>query len=528
MQDDGHNQPLRAERLKRGWSQQRVADELQLLFPDSNATDKDIGRWERGSRTPSPFYREKLCALYGKQADELGFIKAGSDPSEDESSPGKDREEPTRSQSSTKPNNGIQLFVPPKIEMMLPLHVRKRDMYGEPEPSDWGTWFGLKQMEMLNKINMWSGQPLSCNEVQETVNEEIQMLDEKLKQFDKQDELSISRRQVLVTIASLPVMLFNWRQPDTFNDLVAEEFLPTCAASLTTCWHLLRGSGLTAVEQIIPRYAPTLTRLVHSNNRYQKIAARLATQMNLLRAILAKHRMNDSTRERYCQEAIEYGRLSEDLRLHAVALMYLGYTYIFCEPLRPKKAIEVFRQALKVLEDESPLLTSDIYIGLADAYAQCHLENEALDSIRLAHECFPARPERDPSYLYADCSRATIFQWEGKMSLDLADSFPANDYYHKALTSFEQADLARPHSERASSEILIDQADAARGMGEQEAYTRYLYEGVRQAVDLGSQRRVNDAHSVFKRSPEKWQHEARIQNLAKSVFNQLLGGVSSL
>src|SRR5437660_2634013 len=70
-----HNFLLRRERELRGWSLQKVADELHRLFQDSNAMAADIGRWERGVRAPSPFYREKLCILYGKGADELGLIK---------------------------------------------------------------------------------------------------------------------------------------------------------------------------------------------------------------------------------------------------------------------------------------------------------------------------------------------------------------------------------------------------------------------------------------------------------------------
>jgi len=68
---DGEKKPnsiLRRERQLRGWSQQKVARLVE--------TSEDVvSRWERGERKPSPFYQEKFCLLYGKTAEELGFIQ---------------------------------------------------------------------------------------------------------------------------------------------------------------------------------------------------------------------------------------------------------------------------------------------------------------------------------------------------------------------------------------------------------------------------------------------------------------------
>ena len=61
------NHRLKEEREKRGWSQARVAEQI-----DSDAIN--VSRWERGFSTPSPYYREKICRLYGKNAQDLGFL----------------------------------------------------------------------------------------------------------------------------------------------------------------------------------------------------------------------------------------------------------------------------------------------------------------------------------------------------------------------------------------------------------------------------------------------------------------------
>ncbi len=66
--DASHNpkQQLKAERLRRGWSQQEMAEKMEVSVVT-------INRWERGTTKPSPYFRLKLCALFGKSAIELGL-----------------------------------------------------------------------------------------------------------------------------------------------------------------------------------------------------------------------------------------------------------------------------------------------------------------------------------------------------------------------------------------------------------------------------------------------------------------------
>src|SRR5689334_18605677 len=61
------NHRLRAARAERHWTQLDVARALGV----SNLT---ISRWELGTQQPVPFFREKLCALFGQSARELGLL----------------------------------------------------------------------------------------------------------------------------------------------------------------------------------------------------------------------------------------------------------------------------------------------------------------------------------------------------------------------------------------------------------------------------------------------------------------------
>jgi len=74
------NELLRRARLLRGWSQQRVADHINQLPGSARADRELVYRWEAGKRTPSPFYRERLCQVFAGTAEQLGLVElAGPD-----------------------------------------------------------------------------------------------------------------------------------------------------------------------------------------------------------------------------------------------------------------------------------------------------------------------------------------------------------------------------------------------------------------------------------------------------------------
>ncbi len=55
------------ERKRQQWSQQQVADLI-------GTTRHNISRWEASLTTPGPYFRAKLCSLFGKQANELALL----------------------------------------------------------------------------------------------------------------------------------------------------------------------------------------------------------------------------------------------------------------------------------------------------------------------------------------------------------------------------------------------------------------------------------------------------------------------
>src|SRR5689334_18020651 len=61
------NYRLRQERIRHNWRQQELADLLGIA-------PVTVSRWEGGTQQPSLYYREKLCAFFGKSPEELGLV----------------------------------------------------------------------------------------------------------------------------------------------------------------------------------------------------------------------------------------------------------------------------------------------------------------------------------------------------------------------------------------------------------------------------------------------------------------------
>jgi hypothetical protein len=96
-----------------------------------------VGRWERGESTPNPYYRTKLCVLFGKNAEELGFIEQQDLPtsshnsftetmSENSSSSSIDEERYTcvspLQEKRTHPSLPEKGDIPAVPELLLPAH----------------------------------------------------------------------------------------------------------------------------------------------------------------------------------------------------------------------------------------------------------------------------------------------------------------------------------------------------------------------------------------------------------------------
>jgi transcriptional regulator with XRE-family HTH domain len=88
------NQQLRNERLRRGWSQEKLAELIDVDV-------MTINRWEMGKLQPQPLYQRRLCELYGMNAVDLGLTENNSDQSQEDI---KSRESNENAQSHSRGN----------------------------------------------------------------------------------------------------------------------------------------------------------------------------------------------------------------------------------------------------------------------------------------------------------------------------------------------------------------------------------------------------------------------------------------
>lgn len=77
---EAHTTPtirLKALRVKKQWSQVYVATMI-------GTNDVSVSRWENSITFPSLYYQQQLCELFGKSAEDLGFVATPEEASQDE------------------------------------------------------------------------------------------------------------------------------------------------------------------------------------------------------------------------------------------------------------------------------------------------------------------------------------------------------------------------------------------------------------------------------------------------------------
>src|SRR5690242_12767089 len=65
------NKRLREQRELRGWTQEQLGQQV-------DASAVTVSRWESGI-VPDLYHRRKLCEVFGKSPQELGFMREGVD-----------------------------------------------------------------------------------------------------------------------------------------------------------------------------------------------------------------------------------------------------------------------------------------------------------------------------------------------------------------------------------------------------------------------------------------------------------------
>jgi DNA-binding SARP family transcriptional activator/tetratricopeptide (TPR) repeat protein len=372
---------------------------------------------------------------------------------------------------------------------------------------DPASWFGGKLASVLTLVEDSWNASAGCLVLQEQIGKELHAMHP-----NTEDEgYARSRRQVLITLATLPTALLLIMLHGRRTSGQVEHLLTRCAASLAACWHLMRGSEYAVVEEVLPTYLPLLTNLAQESSKHQRLAASLATQGYRLKGILALHRNDAIARDAAFQQAVLYAQIAQNPGLLAAALISLAY-----HQLDPAEAERLYQQALTYQQAISPLQRSRLYAELAVACAQQDRLEEASRYLAQAQQDYPTAPEDDPSFLYAEFSPASLLMEQGRVHLALAQHRPEGTASQQAWETFAGVE-AHPTtlivSERIRYEIVNYQAETALALRDRDLCCTYVERGAQGALLLGSVKRRKEVVAVRNRALKLWPHDGRVKEL---------------
>lgn len=379
--------------------------------------------------------------------------------------------------------------------------------------TDWQAWFSLKTGHLTTLIDHGQDFISSSDQLQLLIDQEFIVLDT-MKPEGEDNSYTLSRRQMLLTLAHLPLALSPSIHTGIRSTVMVEKLLMRCAGSLAACWHLLKGNELSLVEQIVSSYVLSLGTLAQQPSQYQATAARLASQAYRLYGIVALHRNNLAAREHYCQQALYFSEITQDPRLQVSAHISLASTFFYNK--NPSRAMRTYQKALIYEDHISPLQRSRLHAELAVVYAQQKLEQEALHALHLAQNLYPHHPENDPSYLYAEFSPASLVLEEGLTHLALAEHFPGRPHRLQAWKSFARIDelvVRTAVPERIFFEITNQRAATAVLLKELELVRIYIEQGLEGAQRLNSKQRLQEISTVYQQALVVWPDEKRLEDL---------------
>jgi DNA-binding XRE family transcriptional regulator/tetratricopeptide (TPR) repeat protein len=276
---------------------------------------------------------------------------------------------------------------------------------------------------------------------------------------------------------------------------------------ITSCRGLSNGDQLDIAAQVLPQFLPRLVQLAH----YQTRAAGLAAQGLLLKSILNAHQLRLVDKTTDCQEAVAHAKQASDTNVLVASLLELGVAYQYGE--KSAEALQAYQEALLYCKDASPVLQARTYVEAGAAFAKCKRGKEARFYLGLAYDTLPDHPEDDPAFIMSDyCGLYILSLYDGIIHLELGKPVSALSGFEKYKSS--HSNFVVP--ERTRLEIVNHQGRAAILSKNLDKYAICLEDGVAGAIALKSQKRFNEAHTIFQQEmPAAWLRETSIKRIVE-------------
>jgi transcriptional regulator with XRE-family HTH domain/tetratricopeptide (TPR) repeat protein len=485
------NDQLRRQRELRGWSQERLASLLGRLG-DSGCDGKRVGKWERGGAKPSPFYQELLISLFGVPADQLGFIGPLQDS------------QPTLSLVATNGYLSPEEHGPVQQDLSS---IEQREKTSSLVRATFESLYTGLEFHVQCITYEALTRRTSLHELQRKLTSAL--LEERSITMDHE------RRKLLRHLALLPIQAFGLSMlGGASRSFAPEDLLTHCAAGITACEHLSKGTDLHLAYTAISAYIPTLKSIARNSPPHRKEASELTAQAMLLLATLVLHVEGPKSATDYAQQAASYSEASDNLELTLASLGQLAWISSYNKQNR--KALEKAQLAEHLLKNAQgihPLVVSNTYAVLGAYSAQNGYRDEALTALDMATQMFFSTTATDEvSYLDYDYS---------ELALTWGLAHARTGHPEEALNSFAKVvdpiTLATkmPISERVRIEFLNHMALASvkSASKDMEGAVRYWQAGMEGAKTLQSGQRLSEAMTAYEVMEGVWPGEKCIIDL---------------
>lgn len=502
------NHKLQQQRELRGWSQREVALKLQALFLGVAVTANDVRRWENGERKPGPYYRPKLCVLFGVTEEELGFPLLSVSSDHDVEDGETDQQAEGRNSSlgaSTRPldTEKTEKNTGEKVLPSVTLHISEiHDLAQKSEtPSGIIPVVIIGSPYVLDKSTQ-NGvfPPFSDAEF-----EDIMKTKQESQQTEKGEE-SVNRREANKVLSTFGLQLLG--SSSTRADFLSSSFSSASLHNLTVITHQFREmhrrgdpffwSGLhahiTTIEDI-------LTKTTEDSIRCE--LWRLFAQTQLL--VRLSYQPNPAKRQElaqgktYNELAIAYAQLSGDTALKGATIGHLAQFYLRQEP-DLAKATQYLHEAQPFARGNNALMGwLSLLQASIDAKAghvrKC--EEDLAYAIAIAHD-LPQSPEYSDVY-YTD------------FSLVSAQAFCINCWLtignpKKAQASFIEMHLA-DLSENRQASTFYDVSRLYAALGDFNLTQLYAFQAIDKAVKTHQLYVISRCRKLATTILEKERHE---------------------
>jgi transcriptional regulator with XRE-family HTH domain len=438
-----------------------------------------VYRWEKKGDVPQPYHIRQLCELYAMSARDLGFPEFTDDVQ-------------TITDNDTAQELGDDI-----LDAFRRQHVMRRI---EIRIWDWprrDARYHLLQIAILAE----------------------------LKDDGNTMDLVMSRRDVLRSLALIPIDWSKLSAQEAIFKRPVEDILVQCAAGIVACWELRKGDELAFTDQTVSKYIPTLKAIARTAPHAQrKAAADLLVQCLLLKSTLAWNISTTGTALSYAQEAEAYCATAENSLLHIAALRLKAAAFWYNNQWQ--QALHAAEQAKYLLEERDrkepipQLAHSYVYAGLATYQAYHGRKEDALLSLQKAHITFFAQSDDEMIPLWIDHSVGNLFLNDGSTHAHLGLYGGAIDALGLIDTRYRD-DPAIPLGCRV--EAVLDQVTAEMsrddgGRDMQHCITLWK-KGIQGAKRLQSNKKFNDAIQAYRTMQAVWPGEKQVKDLREYIVH---------